>query len=54
MNNILYVKFENDSTIYTYFVALGNKLMDVIEDIQIETNKTITNASYNKKEVAPC
>jgi hypothetical protein len=48
MNNPLYVQFKEDPAIYTFFVAIGNKIKEVIADLEHETNRTIEKASYNK------
>jgi hypothetical protein len=46
--NPLFIQFENDPTVYTFYVNMHCKLSDAIEDIQNETNKKVVKASYNK------
>lgn len=46
--NPLYVRFYGQQSVNIFHVAIGNKLKDVIQEIEEETGQKVENASYTK------
>lgn len=53
MHNLLWVQFENEQPIYSFYVSVDCPIKSAITDIEKETGKRISKASYKKEDLQP-